>query len=117
MVKGTMNVSPANLPRLQSDNAICGGAKGQPTPPTDLYTDWFWEDAPVCQYWRQPDGSVPLRKGESLRTTCYVNNGVTPEAIKHGLVAGSAITGLRNLGAPIPDYPALVPASTWGDAL
>ncbi|MGH7859265.1 MAG: hypothetical protein ACREQY_18215, partial [Candidatus Binatia bacterium] len=37
--------------------------------------------------------------------------------IKHGLVAGSTVKALKVLGAPIPDYPELVPASTWGDAL
>jgi hypothetical protein len=117
MVKGTMNVAPVNPPRPNDTDPTCGGPKADGSPATDLYTDWFWEDAPVCQYWKQKDGPVPLRKGESLRTTCYVNNGVTPEAIKHGLVAGAAVEALKALGAPIPDYPALVPASTWGDPL
>jgi hypothetical protein len=117
MVKGTMNVTPVNPPRPQDTDPTCGGPKPDGTPATDLYTDWFWEDAPVCQFWKQKDGPVPLRKGESLRTTCYVNNGITPEAIKHGLVAGSTVETLKTLGAPIPDYPKLAPASTFGDAL
>jgi hypothetical protein len=123
MVKGTMDVTPISPPRLNSMDPLCGGwgpfALGlEPTPPANLYTGWFWEDAPVCQYWRDADGPVILRKHDALRTTCYVNNGVTPEAIKHGLVAGAAVEALKNLGAPIPDYPATgVPASTWGDAL
>jgi hypothetical protein len=58
-----------------------------------------------------------MRKGNVVRTTCFVNNGVTPEAIKNGLVAGSVVEGLRNLGAPIPQRPGTVPASQWGDLL
>ena len=112
MVKGTMAVAPASPPRTNSQDPNCGGAGS-----TDIYTSWYWEDAPVCQYWKETDGPVIVRKGQSLRTTCYVNNGVTPEAIKHGLVAGSAVQTLKVLGAPIPDYPELMPASTWGDAL
>src|SRR6185295_20134619 len=87
------------------------------TPATDMYTDWFWEDAPVCQYWKQPDGGVAIRKGESLNTVCYVNNGITPEAIKHGLVAGATVQSLKAMGAPIPDYPSVGPAAAWGDPL
>ncbi|MGH7819984.1 MAG: hypothetical protein ACREQ9_09435, partial [Candidatus Binatia bacterium] len=116
MVKGFMNVAPVNPPRPNATDPTCGGPKPDGTP-NDLYTDWFWEDAPVCEYWKEKDGPVPLRKGQSLRTSCYVNNGVTPEAIKHGLVAGASVQALKALGAPIPDYPKLVPASTWGDAL
>ncbi|MGH7899698.1 MAG: hypothetical protein ACREQQ_17215 [Candidatus Binatia bacterium] len=115
MVKGTMNVAPVNPPR-PNGSANCGGPRADGLP-SDLYTDWYWEDPPVCEYWREPDGPFVLRKGESLRTTCYVNNGITPEAIKHGLIAGATVQALKALGAPIPDYPKLVPASTWGDAL
>jgi hypothetical protein len=115
MVKGTMDILPANPVRLNSPNADCGGSKN--TPATNLYTDWFWEDAPVCEYWRDPDGPVIVRKGQSIRTTCFVNNGVTPEAIKHGLVAGDVVESLRTLGAPIPREPSTVPASTWGPLL
>lgn len=129
MVKGLMNVAPKNPPR-QQESALntpeeCGiGANPDGTPkdnpdfsPNELYTDWWWEDAPVCEYWKQPDGPITVRKGQSLRTTCYVNNGVTPEAIKHGFVAGATVAALKALGAPIPEYPKLVPASTWGDPL
>jgi len=116
MVKGTMALVPPSAPRLNSPNADCGGW-GSGKTPTDVYTDWTWEDAPVCQYWKDPDGPITIRKGQALTTTCYVNNGITPEAIKHGLVAGSSVEALKALGAPIPDYPMLVPASTWGDAL
>jgi hypothetical protein len=116
MVKGTMNLEGGHVPRLNSPDPLCGGMKSGATP-TDLYTDWTWEDAPVCEYWRDPDGPVTIRKGQALRTTCFVNNGVTPEAIKHGLVGGSTVEMLRNLGAPIPQQPAAVPASTWGDLL
>jgi hypothetical protein len=114
MVKGTMDILPANPPRLKSPNPLCGGAANGQTP-TNLYTDWYWEDAPVCEYWRDPDGPVVMRKGEAVRTTCFVNNGVTPEAIKNGLVAGSVVEGLRSLGAPIPQQPGSVPTSTWSD--
>jgi hypothetical protein len=117
MVKGIQSISPANPPRLNSDNPLCGGWKGADVPPTDVYTNWYWEDAPVCEWWREPDGPLVLRKGQSIRTACYVNNGVTPEAIKHGLVGFGAVNALRALGAPIPDYPETVPASTWGDPL
>jgi hypothetical protein len=116
MVKGTVNTFPPNPPRLNSPDPECGGW-GSGTVPENLYTDWEWEDAPVCHYWREPDGPVPLRKGESMRTTCYVNNGVTPEAIKHGLVAGASVQAIKALGAPIPDYPAVGPAAAWGDTL
>jgi hypothetical protein len=116
MVKGTMNVVPPAKPRLNSPDPICGGMKGGQTP-TDLYTDWYWEDPPVCQYWKDPDGAVIIRKGQSVRTTCYVNNGVTPEAIKNGLVAGSVAEGLRSLGAPIPQQPSTVPTSAWSSLL
>lgn len=117
MVKGTMDVLPVNPPRPNDTDPVCGGPQPDGTPATNLYTDWFWEDAPVCQFWKQKDGPVPLRKGESLQTTCMVNNGITPEAIKHGLVSAGTVRTLREMGAPIPDYPALVPASTWGDPL
>jgi hypothetical protein len=116
MVKGTMNLFPPAKPRLQSPNPLCGGMANNQTP-TDLYTDWYWEDAPVCEYWKDPDGPVVIRKGQSVRTTCYVNNGVTPEAIKHGLVAGDVVESLRALGAPVPREPSTVPTSSWAPAL
>ncbi|MGH7856516.1 MAG: hypothetical protein ACREQY_04235, partial [Candidatus Binatia bacterium] len=119
MVKGFMTIAPQNPPRLLSDNRTCGGwlNGGEITPNPEIYTDWYWEDAPVCEYWRDPDGPITLRKGMALRTSCYVNNGVTPEAIKHGLVAGSTVKALKVLGAPIPDYPEIGEAKTWGDPL
>jgi hypothetical protein len=123
MVKGTMNLAPPHEPRTESPNPLCGGlangggVAGLTSDSINLYTDWYWEDAPVCNYWKDPDGPVIIRKGQSVRTTCFVNNGVTPEAIKHGLVAGSMVEALRNLGAPIPQQPAGMPASTWGNAL
>ena len=116
MVKGVMNVAPVNPPRLNAHDPNCGGPQPNGAP-SDLYTSWEWEDAPVCQYWKEDDGPVPLRKGQTLRTTCYVNNGVTPEAIKHGLVAGATVEVLKALGAPIPEYPETMPADTWGDPL
>ncbi|MEA2626377.1 MAG: hypothetical protein QOD06_2422, partial [Candidatus Binatota bacterium] len=118
MVKGTMNLAPPHEPRSESSNPLCGGIKGGVTSDSvNLYSDWYWEDAPVCNYWKDPDGPVIIRKGQSVRTTCFVNNGVTPEAIKHGLVAGSTVESLRSLGAPIPQQPAGMPASSWGGIL
>ena len=116
MVKGTMDVVPSNPPRLQSVNPQCGGwASGEP--PDALYVNWEWEDAIVCDWGGEPDGPVVVRKNQGISTTCFVNNGVTPEAIKHGLVAGDLVESLKVLGAPIPEYPETVPASTWGDPL
>src|SRR6185436_6765539 len=87
MVKGTVNAVP-NTPRPNSTDPLCGGGNG-PVPPTDMYTNWYWENPRYCYYWKDPDGSITLRKGQVVRSTCFVNNGVTPEAIKHGLVAGA----------------------------
>ena len=116
MVKGVMNVAPVNPLRPNAQDPNCGAPKPDGTP-GDLYTSWEWEDAPVCQYWKEQDGPVALRSGQSLRTTCYVNHGVTPEAIKHGLVAGATVEVLRALGAPIPEYPETMDADAWGDPL
>jgi hypothetical protein len=117
MVKGLMNPAGGFPPRVNSPNPLCGGLMNPTSDSVNAYTDWYWEDAPVCEWWKDADGTIPLRKGQAWRTTCYINNGVTPEAIKHGLVAGASAEALRQLGAPIPDYPNLVPASTWGGVL
>jgi hypothetical protein len=115
MVKGIMDITPASPVRTGSPDPQCGGSKNATA--TNLYVNWDWEDAKYCEYWKDPDGPVVLRKGQSVRTSCYVNNGVTPEAIKHGLVAGSTVEGLRNAGAPIPPGVASIPTATWADLL
>jgi hypothetical protein len=116
MVKGTINLTPNPL-RLNSTNPLCGGSAGQTVPPLNLYTNWQWEDAPICDYWKEPDGPLTLRKSDVLRAGCTVNNGITPEAIKHGLVAGDVVETLRTLSnGAIPDDPSTVPTSTWAPA-
>jgi hypothetical protein len=111
MVKGTLNVVP-NPPRPNGTDPHCGGANG-PIPPTDMYTNYAWEDAKMCYYWKEPDGALTLRKGQIVRMTCYVNNGVTPEAIKQGLVAQGTVESLRAAGVPIPVAPTSGPTSAW----
>ena len=107
---------PANPLRLESPDPACGGGASG-TPAEHLFDSWQWEDAKVCEYWQEPDGPVIARKGQALRTTCYTNNGVTPEAIKHGLVAGSTVEMLRQLSdGAIPEQPGTVPVETWEDA-
>jgi hypothetical protein len=116
MVKGTINLTPNPL-RANSPNPDCGGSAGQSVPPLNLYTNWAWEDAPICDLWKDPDGPVVMRKGQVLRAGCAVNNGVTPEAIKHGLIAGDVVETLRTLSnGAIPEDPSTVPTSTWAPA-
>ncbi|MGH7856287.1 MAG: hypothetical protein ACREQY_03085, partial [Candidatus Binatia bacterium] len=115
MVKGTINVVP-NPPRPNGQDPNCGGIAG-PIPPTSMYTNWWWEDAKLCYYWKEPDGPLIIRKGQVVRTTCYVNNGITPEAIKQGLVATDTVEALRNAGAPIPETPSSGPTSAWSPLL
>ncbi|MGH7856288.1 MAG: hypothetical protein ACREQY_03090, partial [Candidatus Binatia bacterium] len=113
LVKGTINLTP-NPVRPNSPNPYCGGSYNQPSPPLDLYTNWWWEDAPICDYWKEPDGPIVMRKGQVLRAQCLVNNGVTPEAIKHGLVAGHVVELLRVLSnGAIPEDPSTMPTSEW----
>ena len=117
MVKGMINVVP-NTPRPNGMNPYCGGGLGNMTPPENMYVNWDWEDPRLCYYFKEADGPIIIRKGQTVRTTCYVNNGVTPEAIKHGLVAGSVVEGLRAFsGAPIPENPSIGPTSEWGPTL
>jgi hypothetical protein len=115
MVKGTINVVP-NPPRPNGTDPECGGANG-PVPPTSMYTNWSWEDAKLCYYWKEADGPLIIRKGQVVRTTCYVNNGITPEAIKQGLVGGATVQSLRAAGAPIPETPSAGPTSEWSGLL
>ena len=113
-----VDVLPVNPIRSESLDSMCGGSGDPNAPaPEHVYTNWEWEDARVCEYWKQKDGPLILRKGQALRTTCYVNNGVTPEAIKHGLVAGSIVQGLRAQGVEIPPDPSTIPAQQIEDLL
>jgi hypothetical protein len=75
MVNGVVDVVPANRPRLESSNSDCGGSKNGLAP--HLLTTWYWDESYPCEYWRDPDRGVVTRKGEALRWTCTVNNGVT----------------------------------------
>jgi hypothetical protein len=112
MVRGIADVVPANPIRPAARNAACGGSvNGVPQP---IYTNESYTEPNVCDYWKEPDGPLILRKGQGINFRCLHDNGVTPEAIKHGLVAGSTIEGLKPT-LPIPGAPALGPASTWGD--
>ena len=73
MVKGTMQIVPAPRPRPGSARAECGGGTGNP----DVYTSYDYFEPTVCEYWREPDGPIILRKGDAVVTSCIVNNGVT----------------------------------------
>ncbi|MGH7857761.1 MAG: hypothetical protein ACREQY_10565 [Candidatus Binatia bacterium] len=123
-VKIHVDVVPANPLRSASADPACGGSAGDAVP-EHIFESWEWEDAKICQYWKEPDKALIVRKGQGLRTTCYVNNGVTPEAIKHGLVAGSTLEAFgAGLGSLLPETP-LGPAMSddpkndphWGDLL
>jgi hypothetical protein len=124
-VKGYIDILPANPVRSGDPDEFCGGSKPEPGENAvdallraqHVYTNLDWEDARICEYWRRPDGPLILRKGQAVKTTCYVNNGVTPEAIKHGLVAGAAVEGMRNAGIPIPPDPKTLPTSAWSSLL
>jgi hypothetical protein len=124
-VRGFIDIVPANPIRDGYSDEYCGGSKPEfgETPEQALLQaehvleNVDWEDARICEYWRNPDGPLVLRKGQAVRTTCYVNNGITPEAIKHGLVAGAAVEGMRNVGIEIPPDPSTMPTSEWSPFL
>jgi len=71
-------------------------------PPEHIYTDWHWDDPPVCRYYKEPDGPLILRKGDALVTHCIHNNGViqteqAPEplrtALRDGIVGTEVLFG------------------------
>ena len=80
MVKGTVDALPVNPIRGRSPDPDCGGSAVRDA--NGLYVSWEWDDNETCEYWRDPDGPVVLRKGQALRWHCTVNNGVTPDAIR-----------------------------------
>ena len=119
---GYMDISPANPVRLGGRDNTCGGAANGEVPP-HVFTNTEWEDANLCEYWKEPDGPLVMRKGQTIQTTCYVNHGITPEAIKQGLVAGDLVEAFRvyneqESGDPVIPRNDLetVPTSTWADA-
>ncbi|MGH7818871.1 MAG: hypothetical protein ACREQ9_03785, partial [Candidatus Binatia bacterium] len=113
MVKGTIDVVPANPIRTSGleenpdpniTNESCG-VSDDGLPPEHIYVDWHWDDAPVCRYYKQPDGPLILRKGDALVTRCLVNNGViqseqAPEpvrsSIRNGIVGQEVLFGRQD---------------------
>jgi len=104
MVKGTVDVVPLNPVRaggLSDQEKGAGvrekecGVSTNGLPPDHIYSDWHWDDAPVCKYYLQPDGPLILHKGDALVTRCTVNNGIiqpslAPEPLGSTIV-GSAV--------------------------
>lgn len=77
MVKGTVDVVPASPPRLMSSDPRCGGP-----PSPHVYENYDYFQPQVCEYWRDAEGPLVLRKGEAIHASCLINNGVRPtEAI------------------------------------
>lgn len=77
MVKGTIDVVPAALPRPSERSPRCGGPKADGLP--NVYENFSYFDPEVCEYWRnEADGPIVLRKGEGIRASCLINNGVRP---------------------------------------
>jgi hypothetical protein len=75
MVRGTIDVLPAHAPRMGSSDAQCGGGSGA-SPPLHAYENTSYFEPKVCEYWRESDGPLILRKGQAIRASCLINNGV-----------------------------------------
>jgi hypothetical protein len=75
MVKSTIDMLPGNPPRLASSDPACGGMAGG-VPAAHAYEGYDYFEPKVCEYWRQPDGPLILRKGQAIQTSCLINNGV-----------------------------------------
>jgi hypothetical protein len=72
MVKSTIDVLPANPPRVASSDPACGGMAGG-VPAAHAYEGYDYFEPKVCEYWRQPDGPLILRKGQAIRTSCIID--------------------------------------------
>jgi hypothetical protein len=98
MVRGTIDVLPANSPRLASTDRDCGGAAGS-SAPLHAYENRNYFEPKVCEYWRDADGPLVLRKGQAIRASCIVNNGVNQtQQIDEPAVRDAVETG------PIGDF-------------
>lgn len=76
MVKGTIQILPATAPRMSATRPGCGGLKnGLPNPA--VYENYRYLEPEFCEYWREADGPIILRKGDAVRAQCVVNNGMT----------------------------------------
>jgi hypothetical protein len=77
MVKATTHVVPPTAARSGAVRRECGGTSGA-LPNPNVYENYSYLEPEVCEYWRDADGPLILRKGQALHMQCVVNNGVTP---------------------------------------